>query len=74
MQEAMITFNPATFQKKFSKKLGKKKKIKSIDRSNEKSRSTQPDTPDNNIISQKKMFKIHFFKQKRPHIFKSKKM
>jgi len=50
----MITFNPAKFKKQFPKKLAlglKKKKIKFIDRSNEKSRSTLPDTPDNNIIS-----------------------
>jgi len=57
----MYTFNPETFKKKFSKKVLRKKKVKSIDTSSQINNS-----PDLNRMNQKKKFKIHLLKQNRP--------
>ena len=70
LPEAMYTFNPVSFTEKFPKV--ELKKQRSVERSNEKSRSTLPDTPDN-IQRLNKKIKITKFKKKNPGMFKAKK-
>lgn len=67
LPEAMYTFNPETFMEKFPKV--QLKKQLSVERSNEKSRSTLPDTPDNKIQKIKKKFKITNFMKKNVVLF-----
>ena len=71
LEEAMYTFNPTDFQEKFPKP--ELRRHYSVERSNEKSRSTLPDTPENYIEKKMKKFEINKFVSKNPDLFNIKK-